>query len=445
LYVTGDAVLDWNAALLQANANDYDPTVVKTPDEKGPTGTSRAFAIVHAAIYDAVNSIDGSYEPYLGWIDAHRNASISAAVAYAAHDTLVVLYPSQVAAFDAQLAASLQGIPPGKAKHGKAVGQAAAANILAARTNDGSQTSVPYVLIPYPGYHRPDPLHPTQGFLGTSWGSVKPFVMDSGSQYRPMGEVGATPPERLQFLNSAECTQAFNEVYNLGSLTSAFRTPDQTEIGIFWSYDGSPQLGTPPRLYNQIMRTVAGKMRNSMVENSRLFALVNLAMADAGIAAWDCKYAYSFWRPIVGIRLAASAGNPYTTADPNWQPLGAQSDSLTSTNFTPNFPSYVSGHATFGSAMFQILREFYDTDRIPFAFQSDEYNGVTRDDTGVVRPRRTRFYDNLTQPEIENHDSRIYLGVHWRFDQDQGLIMGRKIGHFVIQNVLQPRDHDDDH
>ena len=117
---------------------------------------------------------------------------------------------------------------------------------------------------------------------------------------------------------------------------------------------------------------------------------------------------------------------------------------MTSTNFTPNFPSYVSGHATFGSAMFQILREFYDTDRIPFAFQSDEYNGVTRDSSGVVRPRRTRSYDNRTQAEIENHDCRIYLGVHWRFDQDQGLIMGRKIGHFVVQNILQPLDCDDD-
>ena len=225
IYLTGDAVLDWNAALLQANANDFDPAVVPTPDQKGPTGTSRAFAIVHAAIYDAVNSIDRSYEPYLGWIDAHPEASIPAAVAYAAHDTLVAVYPSQTAAFDAQLAASLQGIPPGQAKHGKAVGQAAAANILAARSNDGSQVSMPYMPINLPGYHRVDPLHPTQGFLGSTWGSVKPFVINSGSQYRPVGEVGATPLQRLNFLNSVEYTLAFNEIYNLSSLTSPFHYP----------------------------------------------------------------------------------------------------------------------------------------------------------------------------------------------------------------------------
>jgi len=137
-------------------------------------------------------------------------------------------------------------------------------------------------------------------------------------------------------------------------------------------------------------------------------------MGDAGIAAWDSKYVYNFWRPILGIRQAASVRNPFTIADPNWQPLGAQADNGSGTNFTPNFPSYVSGHATFGSAMFQILREYYGTDHIPFSFQSDEYNGVTKDADGVVRRPRTRFYANLTQAEIENHDCRIYLGVHWR-------------------------------
>jgi hypothetical protein len=180
-------------------------------------------------------------------------------------------------------------------------------------------------------------------------------------------------------------------------------------------------------------------MRNSEVENARLFALVNLAMGDAGISCWGCKYIYQFWRPIVGIREAASTGNPATVADPTWEPLGAQADNNSGTNFTPNFPSYTSGHATFGSSMFQVLRRYYGTDDIPFHLQSDEFNGVTRDDTGKVRPQRTRSYLNLSQAEIENHDSRIYLGIHWRFDQDQGLVQGRKLGDFVVDNYLLPR------
>ncbi len=251
--------------------------------------------------------------------------------------------------------------------------------------------------------------------------------------------VGVDPQTRLAWLNSAAYTAAFNEVQGLGAKNSASRTADQTEIGIFWSYDGSPQVGTPPRIYNQIAREIAHLQGNSELENARLFALINLAMADAGIAAWEAKYSYQFWRPIVGIRGAASTGNPATIADPNWQPLGAQADNNSGTNFTPNFPSYVSGHATIGSALFQTLRRYYGTDDIAFHFQSDEFNGVTRDETGAVRPPRTREYANLTQPELENHDSRIYLGVHWRFDQDQGLRLGRAIGDFVFDNYLLPR------
>jgi len=152
------------------------------------------------------------------------------------------------------------------------VGQAAAANILAARTDDGSQVSMPYTPINLPGYHQVDPLHPTQGFLGSLWGSVKPFVLESGSQFRASDEVGVTPHDRLNYLRSAHYTQDFQEVYYFGSKQSAVRTPDQTEIGIFWSYDGSPQLGTPPRLYNQIVRTIAGRMGNTPVQNARLFA-----------------------------------------------------------------------------------------------------------------------------------------------------------------------------
>ena len=424
--------------MLQACANDFDPSEVPAPDQKGPGKTARAFAIVHAAIYDVVISFDGSFTPYLTRIRVKRGASLTAAVAQAAHDTLVALYPQQQAMFDDALEDAIEDIPPDRAKKGIEVGRTGAGNILAARANDGSQVDQTYVPIPLPGYHQPDPLHPDQGFLGMLWGNVTPFTLTSSTQF-PVASVSVDPQARLDWLNGAEYTAAFNEVQKLGAKNSASRSADQTEIGIFWSYDGSPKIGTPPRLYNQIARKIAHLQGNTEVENARLFALINLALADAGIAAWEAKYTYQFWRPIVGIRGAASTGNPATVADPTWEPLGAQADNHSGTNFTPNFPSYVSGHATIGSALFQVLRRYYGTDDIAFRFQSDEFNGVTTDQTGAVRPPRTRKYANLTEPELENHDSRIYLGVHWRIDQDQGLQMGRAIGDFVFDNYLLPR------
>ena len=162
-------------------------------------------------------------------------------------------------------------------------------------------------------------------------------------------------------------------------------------------------------------------------------------MADAGITAWEAKYSYQMRRPIVGIRRAAGTGNPATIADPTWQPLGAQADNGSGTNSTPTFPSYVSGHATIGSTLFQILRRYYGTDDIAFSFQSDEFNGMTRDQTGAVRPPRTREYAKSHPTGTGDHDSRIYLGVHWRFDQDQGLMVGRAIGDFVFDHYLLPR------
>jgi hypothetical protein len=436
---SSDAVLDWNAILLQANANDFDPALVPTPDQKGPARTARAFAIVHAAIFDAVNSIDQSYTPYLSSVRASQGASIEAAVAQAAHDTLVAMYPNQSEMFDEALDNALAGIPPDRARKGVAVGRDAAKNILKARKKDGSQMVGSYIPNFLPGYHQVDPLHPGQGFLDPAWGAVTPFVLTSSSQFLPPDFVGTDPASRLAWLQSAGYTQAFAEVKAFGAKNSVVRSADQTEIGIFWSYDGSPRIGTPPRFYNQIVRTIAIQAGNSLVENARLFGLVNLAMGDAGIGCWECKYHYAFWRPIVGIRLAGETGNPFTMADPDWEPLGAQADNGSGTDFTPNFPSYTSGHATFGSSMFEILRLFYGTDDIAFSIQSDEFNGVTVDASGAVRPCRVRQYQSLSQAELENINSRIYLGVHWRFDQEQGGIQGRAVADFVFQNVLLPR------
>jgi hypothetical protein len=436
--------MTWNSYMMQAEALDYDPNVVSSPDEKGPTNGSRALAIVQAGVYDAVNSIDPLYAPYLQMIPNARGANANAAVAQAAHDTLVAMFPHQQATFDSELSTFLAGIPNSRSKQqGIMVGEQAAMNILAARANDGSQAEQSYTPYPYPGYHQPDPDHPNQGFLSPQWGEVRPFVIDSSNQFRASDMVGTDPASRLAFLNSQTYTDAYNEVMALGSADSTVRTPDQTQIGIFWAYDGQPDIGLPLREFNQVTEVIATQEHNSLVQNARLFALTNLAMADAGIACWETKYYYSFWRPVIGIRNADETGNPNTPEDPNWEPLGAQADNGSGTNFTPPFPSYSSGHATFASALFEVLRSFYATDNISFDFMSDEYNGVTQDANGNVRPVVTRHYDSFSQAEQEVHDSRIYLGVHWRFDQDQGQMTGENVGNWVITHALLPRGRTD--
>ena len=169
-------------------------------------------------------------------------------------------------------------------------------------------------------------------------------------------------------------------------------------------------------------------------------------MADAGIAIWESKYHYQFWRPITGIREAdegtgpsgAGDGNPDTIGDPTFSPLGAPASNLTGPNFTPPFPAYPSGHAGFGGALFQILREFYGTDRIAFTFVSDEYNGETRANDGTVRPLLPRSFRSLSQAEEENGQSRIYLGIHWSFDKTEGIAQGRRVARYVFRNAFVP-------
>ena len=214
-----------------------------------------------------------------------------------------------------------------------------------------------------------------------------------------------------------------------GSATPTDRNAEQTQIGTYWGYDGTPGLGTPPRLYNQIVVHIADQMGSDAVVLARLLALVNTALADAGIACWEDKYLYAFWRPITAIRAAA---------DPNWTPLGASASNSGGPNFTPPFPAFTSGHATFGGSVFEVLRAFYGTDRIAFSFVSDEFNGVTRDNKGNVRPRVRRSFSSLSQAEEENGQSRIYLGIHWAFDKTEGIAHGRTVGNYVFENAFQP-------
>jgi hypothetical protein len=435
--LASDSVLDWNAVALQAVANDHTPSIVSTPDQGGPTHTSRALAIVHAAIFDAVNSIDRSFVPYVAAKGGAKGASIDAAVARAAHDTLVNLYPTQKGFFDDKLVEALDAIPNGRAENlGQVVGAFVAKAILAARKKDGSNAPMDYTPGSDPGDHQVDPLHPDQGVLTPNWGKVKPFAVKKISQ------LNAPPPPSL---TSQEYADAYNEVKLLGELESLARTAEQTEIGIYWGYDGSPGLGTPPRLYNQIARVIALQEGNTLVENARLFAQVNIAMADAGIASWFSKYDYNFWRPIVAIRQDGTVGGPggldgnaATMGQADWIPLGAPASNQGGTNFTPPFPAYTSGHATFGAAAFRTIANFYGDDNIAFSFTSDELNGVTTDQFGVVRPMATRSFNSLSEAAWENAESRIYLGIHWRFDAVEGVNQGTAVADIVSAKFLKP-------
>ena len=445
-----DSLHRWNQIAINASGIDHTPV---RPGEKrvfgeqlGPGRASRAMAIVHIAIFDAVNAILGGYRSYTGIAPAPAGSSTDAAIAQAAHDTLVALYPSQKKSFDKLLADDLKQIPRGTARtHGIAVGQAAAGAILALRVADGSQYSEPRVGIEFitsnaPGKWRQDPVSLIPIALGAYWGKVKPFVMKSPEQFRV-----PSPPG----LESQQYTIAFNEAKAIGGdgiVTPTVRTAEQTEIGIFWAYDGTPSLCAPPRLYNQIAVRIADQMGTSGIELARLLALVNTALADAGIAVWESKYNYQFWRPVTGIResdpgtgpTGAGDGNPHTVGDPAFSPLGAPASNLNGPNFTPPFPAYPSGHAGFGGALFEILRKFYKTDNIAFTFMSDEFNGVTRDNDGNIRPVISRSFSSLSQAEEENGQSRIYLGIHWAFDKTKGIAQGRNVADFVLKNVFVP-------
>ncbi|MFA5983665.1 MAG: hypothetical protein WC782_06585 [Methylococcaceae bacterium] len=437
---------NWNRIALDATGLDHTPVAPGDSrifgEQLGPTRASRAMGIIHIAMFDALNAIDNKYESYSGLTPVKQATSRRAAIAQAAHDALVTLYPSQTATFDTQLALDLGQIPNTKQKkRGIELGKLAATSILALRINDQSAITEErlstaggtFVTNPAPGYWRQDPISLVPIALGVHWGEVQPFVMTSGSQFR------LPPPPAL---NSAEYTAAYNEVKALGGdgiSTPTIRNQDQTEAGIFWAYDGVPSLCAPPRLYNQIAIKISKvKGTNNALKLARLLALVNTSLADAGIASWDSKWYYQYWRPIGGIREGDTDGNANTAPDVAFSPLGGQATNLTGPNFTPPFPAYPSGHATFGGALFQTLRNFYGTDNIPFTFVSDEFNGVNKDRSGNVRPLKPRSFSTLSQAEEENGQSRIYLGIHWVFDKTSGITQGNNVGNYVYGHAFKP-------
>jgi hypothetical protein len=444
-------VIHWNEVAINASGIDHTPVAPGETrvfgEQIGPGRSARALAIVQIAVFDALVAANGGYTSYTGLARVGGQVSTKAAVAYAAHDTLVDMFPSQKVSFDSELQDSVRRLRDSATAifNGVRLGKRAADAILELRAADGSQHGEPVLGTDWnthddAGHWRQDPISLSKVALGAHWGEVRPFVMNSPSQFR------VPPPPAM---TSAEYTEAFNEAKRLGGdgvNTPTERTADQTFAGIFWAYDGTPSLCAPPRLYNQIAVQIAKQRSSGAMATARLLALVNTALADAGIAIWESKYFYDFWRPVTGIREAdentgptgAGDGNPDTLGDPNFMPLGAPGSNLNGPNFTPPFPSYPSGHGGFGGALFQILRRFYGTDRIAFTFVSDEFNGKTRDNKGILRPLRPRSFSRLSQAEEENGQSRIYLGIHWAFDKTEALTQGERIADYVYFRAFRP-------
>jgi hypothetical protein len=444
-----ETLAHWNQIAIDASGLDHTPVAAGNTrvfgEQLGPARASRAMAIVHIAMFDSVNGVLGGYKSYTNIAPA-RNASIAVAIAQAARDSLTALFPSQQATFDQALASDLNQISAGAAKtDGIDLGHRAAAAILALRSTDGSAQAEQKLGLQFftsndAGKWRQDPISQSPIALGALWNQVTPFVMQSSAQFR-----APAPPA----MNSSEYAAAFNEAKLLGGdgiITPTIRTIDQTETGIYWAYDGTPSLCAPPRLYNQIAMKIARQKgtANNPLELARLLALINVSMADAGIAIWESKYFYQFWRPVTGIRESDPGAGPSGTGDGNsatkgdltFRPLGAPASNLTGPNFTPPFPAYPSGHAGFGGALFETLRRYYHMDDIQFTFTSDEFNGTTVDDAGIVRALKPRTFTSLSQAEEENGQSRIYLGIHWAFDKTQGISQGRKVADYVYENAF---------
>jgi PAP2 superfamily len=394
--VHADVVTDWNNAALNAiRAN-------KTP----PPVASRALAILHTSIYDAVNGISRTHESYYVQSAVPASASKEAAASAAAHEALVALYPSMSATFDGLHSSILAAVPDGPQKRsGIAWGESVAEKIIAWRAADGSDAIVSPPSGSGPGFWQPTPPA-FAAYLLPQWAFVTPWAMGSSSQYRP--------PTPLT-LDSAKWAADYNEVKALGAKVGSSRTADQDQIALFWA-DGAG-TETPPGHWNHIAQFVGAAQGNSLEQNARLFALLNIAMADAAICAWDAKYFYDFWRPVTAIRNGDLDGNPATDPDLTWS----------SFIITPPFPDYVSGHATFSGAASTVLALFYGSDDIAFTTGSDFLPGVVRN------------FASFSAAAAEAALSRLYGGIHFRSANEAGLTGGIGIGNLTFDNYLQPK------
>jgi hypothetical protein len=387
-----DVLTDWNVTV----------TTLTPAAGKNPIEESRIYAMLHAATHDALNAIKRRYQPY-AFAGRTAWASPEAAVAAAAHAVLRAEIPSQQAALDSAYASSLSGIPGGSAKaKGIWVGRCAAAAILRLRSNDGSSAVVPYTPGSSPGDWMPTPPAFVPAVL-PGWGNVVPFTLKTGEQFRP------APPEYFD-LTSEEYANDYNEVKSIGAMSGPTRSNEQSEIARFW-YEGSP-VG-----WNRIARNVATREGLGLWDNARLFALLNLAMADGYIAGENVKFFYSFWRPVTAVRNGDTDGNPDTIPDPSWLPYLV----------TPPTPDFASTHSVLGAAAAEVLARFFGTDYVTFTTTS-----------GAPFAGITRSFTSFSQAARENADSRVYAGIHFRSSCTEGVSLGTKIGRHTFVHYLRP-------
>jgi hypothetical protein len=376
----GDVIMDWNA---KADAIGIDKQLPNAPNARGQ-------AMLHVAMFEAVNAIDKRYAPYRLKLVADSTSSREAAAAMAAHDILLSLYPDQKPDLDATLATSLSGIADQDAKaKGIELGKQAAAGILALRVNDGSNGPESYRPVTAPGVYVPTavPIESTSS-------GITPFVMQAGSQFRP-----APPPA----LTSDVWTRDLNEIREMGSIASTRRTAEQTMMARFWFFTG-------PRTYNPIVRQVASAGKMDLVDCARLYALTSMAGIDAFIAVFDAKYTYNLWRPVTAIRNADLTSNPATPREASWQPLGT----------TPMHPEYPCAHCIVAATISTVLQSVAGNEAGELTLVSPTAPGVTR------KWSRLQDYSD----EVSN--ARIYAGFHYRFSTEVGKEMGRKIGELAV-------------
>lgn len=414
----GDVLTAWNATMLEVVRESTNVlssgALVKPP----PPMVAKFLAMMHGAMFDAINAVEGGFESYAFDQPAEGDISSIAAASSAAHRIATSLFPSQHdrELWDATLAEVSSTIADGPAKEaGVQLGILVAKAMLAQRESDGAAAESDYSSQTSAGKWRPsapefaDPTLP-------QWGEVAPFAMESGGQFRP-----TAPPN----LGSAEYAAALDEVLRLGSASGSERTADQTEIAHFWADGGG--TSTPPGHWNQIAIDLALAEQLPLLEAARMMAWLNYALADAGIASWDAKYAFDLWRPIDAIRQAGADGNPLTSADSAWTPLLV----------TPSFPTYTSGHSTFSGAAAAVLTEIFGDD---YAFTTRADRGSTGawppsdDVTGLA----VRDFSSFWEAAEEAGQSRIYGGIHFRFDNTAGLDAGEQVGKWVVARLLQP-------